>query len=237
MGFDSRDVGEPGRDPGPRGHVCKQCGVVYARREPRNADGRLRHPVGEFDADLAADAEQFARGAFRPRSTAGPTPLLYASPTQLNIQVPYEAGAGPAVLGINNNGQIAGYLFQVAPSSPGIVSVNGAISPTASAKQGAYATLYVTGVGDVTEGFPTGPRGACVHSLGPVPVAVAAAQHNRRRDAGADSVLGTNPRSGRPHAGELHRAAHGCGGESARSGDGQRSGQRPRLTSPLSPGP
>ena len=101
-----------------------------------------------------------------------PAPLLYVSPTQINLQVPYEAGAGPAVLGINNNGQIAGYLFQVAPSAPGIVSVNGAITPTATAKQGAYATMYVTGAGDVSQGLPTGfaiPAGTALASL-PLPL-------------------------------------------------------------------
>ena len=49
-------------------------------------------------------------------------PLFYVSPTQVNIQVPYEAGAGPAVLGLNNNGQISGYAFQIAPSAPGIAA-------------------------------------------------------------------------------------------------------------------
>lgn len=97
-----------------------------------------------------------------------PAPILYASPSQLNIQVPYEASAGQAVLGVNNNGQVGGYMFPVSPSSPGIVSVNGMISPSASAKQGAYATMYVTGVGDVSEGLPTGisvPAGTAVTSL------------------------------------------------------------------------
>jgi len=71
-------------------------------------------------------------------------PVVYASPTQLNVQVPYEAGAGPAVIGINSNGQIAGALFQIAPSAPGIFTV----SP-ATAKAGAQVTAYVTGVGEV----------------------------------------------------------------------------------------
>jgi uncharacterized protein (TIGR03437 family) len=101
-----------------------------------------------------------------------PAPILYMSPTQINIQVPYEAAAGPAVLGINNNGLAGGYMFQIAPSSPGIVSVNGAISPSATAKQGTYATMYVTGTGDVTQGWPTGvqvPKGTPVSAL-PLPL-------------------------------------------------------------------
>src|SRR6202035_2041484 len=47
-------------------------------------------------------------------------PLYSISPSLLNIQIPYEIGAGPAVLGVNNNGKVSSYLFQVAPSAPGI---------------------------------------------------------------------------------------------------------------------
>jgi uncharacterized protein (TIGR03437 family) len=80
-----------------------------------------------------------------------PAPLLYVSPSQINIQVPYETGAGPAVLGINNNGQVGGFFFQVAPSAPGILGVSGA-----TAKRGGYATVYMTGVGDVSPEIQTG---------------------------------------------------------------------------------
>ncbi len=86
-----------------------------------------------------------------------PAPLLYASPTQLNLQVPFEAGAGPAVLSVNNNGQVGGYLFQVAPSAPGILSDGkGGILGAVSVKPGGYASLYFTGAGDVTTALPTG---------------------------------------------------------------------------------
>lgn len=85
-------------------------------------------------------------------------PLYYVSPGQLNIQVPYEAGAGPAVISVNNNGQVAGMQFQIAPSAPGIVTDgSGNVNPTASAQPGAEGVLYVTGDGDVspqlTDGF------------------------------------------------------------------------------------
>jgi uncharacterized protein (TIGR03437 family) len=84
-------------------------------------------------------------------------PLLYVSPGVLNIQVPYTVGAGPAVLGINNNGQVAGYQFQVASSAPGIFAdQNGNLVPSASVAQGGIATLYMTGVGEVTPAFLTG---------------------------------------------------------------------------------
>ncbi|MGA2716035.1 MAG: protease pro-enzyme activation domain-containing protein, partial [Bryobacteraceae bacterium] len=84
-------------------------------------------------------------------------PLFYVSPVQVNIQVPYEAGAGPAVLGLNNNGQISGYQFQIAPSAPGIAADNnGNVIPNPAAQRGSVATLYITGDGDVTPALPTG---------------------------------------------------------------------------------
>ena len=85
-----------------------------------------------------------------------PAPVVYASPTQLNVQVPYAAGTGPAVLGINNNGEVAGYLFAVAPAAPGIfVDADGNVAPKASVKAGAVATVYVTGIGEVTPALKT----------------------------------------------------------------------------------
>ncbi|MGA2589531.1 MAG: protease pro-enzyme activation domain-containing protein [Bryobacteraceae bacterium] len=102
-------------------------------------------------------------------------PLLYISPTQLNIQVPYEVGAGPAVLGVNNNGQIAGFQFQIAPSAPGIFAdAKGNLAPTSSATQpqGAITTLYLTGAGEVSPQIFTSfapPSGTGVSYL-PVPL-------------------------------------------------------------------
>ena len=84
-------------------------------------------------------------------------PLYYVSPGQLNIQVPYETGAGPAVLGVNNNGQIASYIFTVAPSAPGIFTdSSGSLVPFSSGKPGDTLTLFVTGEGDVSPSLATG---------------------------------------------------------------------------------
>jgi uncharacterized protein (TIGR03437 family) len=80
-----------------------------------------------------------------------PAPITYLSPTQINLQIPYEAGAGWAVVGINNNGQIAGFQFQISPSAPGIyVDGNGAIVPKSTAKAGDVVTVLVNGAGEVS---------------------------------------------------------------------------------------
>jgi uncharacterized protein (TIGR03437 family) len=79
-----------------------------------------------------------------------PAPLYYVSPGQLNIQIPYETGAGPAVVGVNNNGQLASYLFTVSPSAPGIFST------LTGAKGGDVVTIFITGEGSTTPVLATG---------------------------------------------------------------------------------
>ena len=85
-------------------------------------------------------------------------PLFFTSAGQLNIQVPFDAGAGPAVLGINNHGQIAGYQFQITPTAPAIVAdVAGNITPAVSVNPGGIGVLYLTGAGDLNGTRPRLP--------------------------------------------------------------------------------
>ena len=86
-------------------------------------------------------------------------PLYYASPAQLDIQIPYETGAGTAVLAINNNGQIATFAFPVAVTAPGLYP--SAIDNTTgklvqSTAGGSALLLFMTGEGDVTPTLATG---------------------------------------------------------------------------------
>ena len=84
-------------------------------------------------------------------------PLIYVSEGQLNLQIPYSVGAGPAVVGINNNGEIAGFPVNIAPTAPGIFDDGtGNLAPQSSAAAGAVVTLYMTGAGDVTPALKTG---------------------------------------------------------------------------------
>jgi uncharacterized protein (TIGR03437 family) len=100
-----------------------------------------------------------------------PAPLKYVSPLQINFQIPYETGAGTAVLGVNNYGQVASYSFQVAPSGPGIFP-GAFIDPTGaavtSAPCGGILTLFITGDGDASPPIATGappPAGTPLASL------------------------------------------------------------------------
>jgi uncharacterized protein (TIGR03437 family) len=84
-------------------------------------------------------------------------PLYYISPGMLNIQVPYETGSGPAVVGVNNNGQVASYILTVTPSAPGIFADStSTLVPNSSGKPGDTLILFVTGEGDVSPPLPTG---------------------------------------------------------------------------------
>src|SRR5579871_1364198 len=88
-----------------------------------------------------------------------PAPLLDVLPTQLNVQIPYETGAGTAILGINNNGQVAYYAFEVRASAPGIfMTLDGAsnLVPNATGKRGDLLLAFITGEGDVTPALMTG---------------------------------------------------------------------------------
>jgi len=85
-----------------------------------------------------------------------PAPLLFLSPNQINLQVPYGAGAGPGVIGLRNNGEIAGFPVRIAPAAPGIFTdPAGNLLPVSTVAQNGALSLYLTGVGDVTGSFRT----------------------------------------------------------------------------------
>jgi len=99
----------------------------------------------------------FSLGGVSATVNGVPAPLLYVSPGQINLQIPFEVGAGPAVLGINNNGQVAGFLFQMAASSPSVgADAAGNLLPKVAVHAGGSGTLYFTGGGDVTPRVPDG---------------------------------------------------------------------------------
>jgi uncharacterized protein (TIGR03437 family) len=114
-------------------------------------------------------------------------PVLYVSPNQVNIQVPYEVGAGPGVLAINNNGQIAGYAIQIAPSAPGIFTdSNGnallsappsGISTLSGIIQAEALKILVNGAGDTspylaTASSPPAPTSTSTSTVPILPLSV-----------------------------------------------------------------
>ncbi len=85
-------------------------------------------------------------------------PVLYVSPGQLNVQVPYEATPGAqASLVVNNNGAVSSTSFLVAETAPGIfTNAQFAPVPDATAQRGQSVTLFFTGAGFISPPFATG---------------------------------------------------------------------------------
>jgi uncharacterized protein (TIGR03437 family) len=129
-----------------------------ASGQTTGAPGMLLNVNGTNLANTTVKAPRSSPGSPTPFSIAGVSatingsaaPVISTSPNQLMVQIPYEAGAGPAVLSINNNGQVAGYQIQIASSAPGIYTDgNGNLSGASSVKAGGNATVLINGAGDV----------------------------------------------------------------------------------------
>ncbi len=97
-------------------------------------------------------------------------PLWFISPGQINLQIPYETSAGPAVLGINNNGQVSAFNLQISPTAPGFFALDGNLVPFSSAAPGQTIFGFITGDGDVTPTLATGATPAAGTSLARLPV-------------------------------------------------------------------
>ena len=98
-------------------------------------------------------------------------PLYYVSPSQLNIQIPYETAVNAnAVLIVTNNGQTTTASFRVAAAAPGIfVNAAGAPVPNTSGAHGQTVSLYITGDGAVTPALATGTAPAPGTPVGSLP--------------------------------------------------------------------
>jgi|SRR5579871_1223125 len=137
--------------------------------------------VSVFGTQLASST-QIASSTPLPKQLAGVTvtingvaaPLWYVSPTQLNIQVPFETPVNQSVpLQVTSNGQSAVASFTAAAAAPGIyTNANGAPVPNTSGSRssGQFLTLFITGFGAVTPSIADG-AGAVAGPLGlPKPV-------------------------------------------------------------------
>ena len=78
-----------------------------------------------------------------------PVPLLYASPVQLNIQIPYEV-SGDVILQVttpNGSATTGIHVVPVAPSIIAVIAQNSLCSASNPATQGGNVTVYITGLG------------------------------------------------------------------------------------------
>jgi uncharacterized protein (TIGR03437 family) len=111
-----------------------------------------------------ANATQSAQSAPLPLSMAGVSatvngvaaPLYFISTGLINLQIPYETAVGPAIVAVNNNGEVSAFTFQVSAIAPGIFNSSGAVVPAASAKRGSAVAIYITGDGELSPMVDTG---------------------------------------------------------------------------------
>jgi uncharacterized protein (TIGR03437 family) len=97
-------------------------------------------------------------------------PLYYVSPSQVNVQIPYQTNPGRATLVVGNPYVDLTYAFQVSASAPGIFTFqNGSINPIGSAARGQIVTLFVTGEGQVTPSLATGATPSPHTQVGSLP--------------------------------------------------------------------
>ena len=98
-------------------------------------------------------------------------PLFYASPLQINLQIPYETAAGAAQIQVTSGSATATLNVTVAPAAPGIFAVNslgsgaGAIEHALTgqlvtganpAAVGEVVAVYCTGLGAIAPAIPDG---------------------------------------------------------------------------------
>jgi uncharacterized protein (TIGR03437 family) len=101
-----------------------------------------------------------------------PCPLIYVSPSQINLQAPMELQAGTAAVTVNNNGVALSTTVQVLAAAPGIFTTdyyaNGGVAILQDSATGAVlnvnhpavpgqnVTMYFTGIGPITNNPGTG---------------------------------------------------------------------------------
>jgi uncharacterized protein (TIGR03437 family) len=95
-------------------------------------------------------------------------PLYYVSEAQVNLQIPYETGLGPAVLAINNGGQVAALPIRISVSAPGLSTLSDN-TVAATGKAGDIVVVYMTGEGDLRPTLATGAAPSASTSLSQLP--------------------------------------------------------------------
>ena len=156
-------------------------GVVNAGDfSPSVAPGSL---VTIFGQNLAIRPTSFSKfplpaalGSVSVTANGVVAPVLYASPTQINIQMPYEV-SGQVTLKVTTPNGTASSQVNVVPVAPSILAAISGSNLNSSANpvsQGGFVTLYLTGLGAPAGSVGTGQAapGAAMPMSAPVQVMV-----------------------------------------------------------------
>jgi uncharacterized protein (TIGR03437 family) len=131
--------------------------------EPVFAPGMLMAVFASGIATLPAQARNLplplGLGGVTATVNGVAAPILGTFPgtDQVNLQIPYEAGTGPAVLAVNVGGKIAHRTFTISTAAPGLFGLwDTAGRPVTTLRAGQVAVAYITGEGDITPFLATG---------------------------------------------------------------------------------
>jgi uncharacterized protein (TIGR03437 family) len=136
------------------------------------APGSLASIYGSSLATSTATAGSFplpaTLGGAAVAVNSATAPILYASPTQINVQVPFQASTGPASFSVSVGGTVVGTtslpiqaaapgLFTIAQGAAAVINQDGSINSQAQpAAVGSVIAAYATGLGAVSPAVPTG---------------------------------------------------------------------------------
>jgi len=145
--------------------------VNSATGQPRVAPGTL---ATLFGTNLTLGGTTSATGAPLPATLGGttvtigdrPAPLLLVSPTQINLQLPFNLTPGPALLRVNNGLETSQPIaVQIDAAAPGLIRAANAAGATVDgntpARRGDTLVLFATGLGAV---LPPATAGAAAGS-------------------------------------------------------------------------
>jgi len=154
--------------------------VNAASFTPEVAPGTLVSIFGEGLASEIAQASSLPLPTELVRSTISvndvPLPLIYASPSQINAQLPSSV-VGRAILRVattSGSAEVPVEIVETAPAifASGVRHANGtAVNAANPARQGEVLVLYMTGLGRVNNGPPAGqpaPLAPLLRVLAPV---------------------------------------------------------------------
>ncbi len=129
---------------------------------PAIASGSLASIFGQNLAIRPAVAKNFPLpnqlGGVTVTANGVPVPVLYASPSQLNVQIPYEV-SGQVSLQVNTQNGSSSTSIQVSPVAPSILAIavqNALCTPANPAQQSGMVVIYATGLGAAVSPVATG---------------------------------------------------------------------------------
>ncbi|MBI3665269.1 MAG: hypothetical protein HY236_03440 [Acidobacteria bacterium] len=156
--------------------------VNAASSQPRIAPGSIASLYG-LNLSLASPA---AAGLPLPTTLAGstvtlndrPVPLLVVTPTQINLQIPFEMPVGPAILQVSNGTELSDPMaVQIDAFAPGLFrvfnSAGASLDKDHPAVLGDTLVLYGTGLGPVDPQPASGVAASAAATTAPVKAHVA----------------------------------------------------------------